>query len=417
MDSDLELFSKDELSKYLASMESQVDFEVDTIHEQQLLSLEESELTQQIISKVEVKPIEIYEDRKEQECESVEFQRKSLKKPFGHTGDYLVPCSGLRITISIPYIGFYELWHMKPNKYQMNRKPYGFIRVKASEDRIGEINLYIECSSDKEPDWVKKEVESKIEDLKFYINAQEQQIQQWNSELSQKISRRLSERKSQIEKRNNVAAVLGIPLKKKEGVPDFKPIKITKKVIKPLPEVKDSEPEYGIPNDDYEHILNVIRHENMAYETTPGTFRTLGEEDIRNIILAHLNVYFEGEAKGEAFRKNGKTDILIEHENRAAFVAECKLWGGEQVVLKTIDQLLGYVTWRDSKTSIILFNKNVAGFSGIQDKIDDIFTKHDNYISKSSGVNAGEWRYVFKSKDDEDRHLTIHVFMFNLYVS
>ena len=42
-----------------------------------------------------------------------------------------------------------------------------------------------------------------------------------------------------------------------------------------------------------------------------------------------LNIaIFDGRAVGEAFRHKGKTDICVEHENRAAFVAECKMWTG-----------------------------------------------------------------------------------------
>ena len=36
----------------------------------------------------------------------------------------------------------------------------------------------------------------------------------------------------------------------------------------------------------------------------------------------------------DRFRKKGKTDIRIEFENRAAFVAECKLWKGEKKILE-----------------------------------------------------------------------------------
>ena len=52
------------------------------------------------------------------------------------------------------------------------------------------------------------------------------------------------------------------------------------------------------------------------------------------------------------------TDICIEQENRAAFVAECKIWKGPAKLRKAIRQLDGYLTWRDSKASLIVFSKN-----------------------------------------------------------
>ena len=54
-----------------------------------------------------------------------------------------------------------------------------------------------------------------------------------------------------------------------------------------------------------------------------------------------------GDASGERFRRKGKTDICVEVANRAAFVGECKTWGGPKVANDAIDQLLGYLTWRD----------------------------------------------------------------------
>lgn len=62
--------------------------------------------------------------------------------------------------------------------------------------------------------------------------------------------------------------------------------------------------------------------------------------------LAHLNGHFGGNAAGERFRRKGKTDICIEFEHRAAFVAECKLWKGPKAFGEAIDQLLGYLMSR-----------------------------------------------------------------------
>lgn len=169
--------------------------------------------------------------------------------------------------------------------------------------------------------------------------------------------------------------------------------------------------------DHYEYILKVIRHEGATFESTPKTFAIHDEEDLRNIILAHLNGHYQGDATGETFRRYGKTDIKIEFENRAAFVGECKVWRGEKEISEAIDQMTGYLTWRDCKTAIVIFNKNIASFSKIQEKLPAVFQAHKNYLRTAPNQSVGEWRYIFKSKDDEDRHIIIHVFLFNLYVS
>ena len=68
-----------------------------------------------------------------------------------------------------------------------------------------------------------------------------------------------------------------------------------------------------------------------------------------------MNATYKGDATGETFRKNGKTDICIERENRSAFVAECKMWTGQKEVKNAIEQLDSYLTWRDCKTALIYF--------------------------------------------------------------
>ncbi len=133
--------------------------------------------------------------------------------------------------------------------------------------------------------------------------------------------------------------------------------------------------------------------------------------------MSHLNGHYHGLANGEVFRKKGKTDICIEFENRAAFVAECKLWKGDQILLVAVNQLLGYLTWRDSKTSLIVFDKDVAGFTKIQEKIPEVLKQHPNFVRDEKGKNSGEWQMTFRSSEDPDRMVIVHVFLFNLYVT
>jgi hypothetical protein len=45
--------------------------------------------------------------------------------------------------------------------------------------------------------------------------------------------------------------------------------------------------------------------------------------------------------------------------DRNVFIAECKFWKGPKAFGEAIDQLLGFTTWRDSKTAILVFNKGV----------------------------------------------------------
>jgi hypothetical protein len=161
----------------------------------------------------------------------------------------------------------------------------------------------------------------------------------------------------------------------------------------------------------------VIRHAGRTFETAPATFAKHDEEELRDFILAFLNSHYEGDATGETFRVKGKTDIRIESDNRAAFVGECKVWRGQKQISEALDQLLNYLTWRDCKAALVVFNKDVAGFADIQKKVSETLAEHTNHIRSIDTNPYGEWRFCCRSKDDSDRPITTHVFLFNLYVA
>jgi hypothetical protein len=46
-------------------------------------------------------------------------------------------------------------------------------------------------------------------------------------------------------------------------------------------------------------------------EQSPHAFVKMGEEDLRTHFLVQLNGVYEGQATGETFNFEGKTDILI----------------------------------------------------------------------------------------------------------
>ena len=153
-----------------------------------------------------------------------------------------------------------------------------------------------------------------------------------------------------------------------------------------------------------------------TFETTPTTFAIHDEEELRDILLAHLNGHFMGGATGETFRKKGKTDIRIEAQDRSAFIGECKVWEGTKKLEDAINQLLGYLTWRDCKCALIIFNKHNAKFSELVEKVPNIL-RSDSRIYKDLGEKGqGEWRLILTSQEDEARRIILHVFLFDLYV-
>src|SRR6185369_6770399 len=109
-----------------------------------------------------------------------------------------------------------------------------------------------------------------------------------------------------------------------------------------------------LDNETYQDILGIIHTLGVAMERHPSTFADRHEQDLRDVFLATLSTHYPS-STGETFNNRGRTDILVRHEGSNAFVAECKFWSGLKVFHSTIDQLLGYLTWRDSKAAVISF--------------------------------------------------------------
>jgi hypothetical protein len=148
-------------------------------------------------------------------------------------------------------------------------------------------------------------------------------------------------------------------------------------------------------------------------ERSPDSFSHLGEEDLRQHLLVPLNGHYKGEGTAEAFNNIGKTDIPIRVKDKNIFVAECKIWGGQKLLNEAIDQLLGYLTWPDTKTALIIFSKN-KDFTAVLSTLWNTVQAHPNFKRGPEVQGETRRRYVFRSKTDEDRELIMTVIAFNI---
>jgi len=406
------LFYEGELYAVLDNLLGKVKEKVDSIPAAQFIATQDDEVVEYVVSEMEVLPLELQEEDREMERRETKVDVTGDPRYFPMPGDRVI-VDGVEIVISIPYTGHSALWKLKPNRHPL-RFPHGTIRK--IDDTSGFLLLRVTRPTNTAAEEILKSVNDEIDILKDFLKYQRELIDQNNRLLPLKAKQYVEVRRANLSNLDKISKTLNIPLKHRAGVPEVIPMAVKRRLIKPLPPAPSSPPEPGIRNEDYEHILSVIRHEGRTFEATPQTFAVHNEEELRDIILAHLNGHYEGDATGEAFRKKGKTDIRIEMDNRAAFVGECKVWRGDAELLEASDQLLGYLTWRDCKVSLIIFNKAVAGFAKIQEKVPDILKQHQHFVRELKSEHAGEWRFIFRSAEDPNRHITVHVFLFDLCV-
>jgi hypothetical protein len=109
----------------------------------------------------------------------------------------------------------------------------------------------------------------------------------------------------------------------------------------------------------------------------------------------------------------GRTDILIRYKNSNVFIAECKFWRGEKAFLETIDQLFRYVTWRDTKLAILIFNRD-GNLKTILEKIPQLVKSHPFYKRTIKIDGETKFRYVLHVPNDPNREVILTIMVFDI---
>ncbi|MCC8198249.1 MAG: hypothetical protein LIP06_06650 [Tannerellaceae bacterium] len=169
-------------------------------------------------------------------------------------------------------------------------------------------------------------------------------------------------------------------------------------------------------NDLYNKIIDHIFYIGQGLEKSRSNYEKFDEEGYRDYLLPSLNSFLSQHiSTGETFNKTGKTDILIQDINGLnVFIAECKIWKGEEEIHKAIDQLFNrYVRWRDEKVALIIFNKNVKGFTEVINKTKNKLSQHplcEKFVEEKYPTS---FSFIFKHADDNNRFIKLELMLFN----
>lgn len=406
-----QLFGQYVLGDILNDLQARIESAVRAIPKDKFLAATDQQLIAHVCHDIKIEPVQLNESSAtmiQKETQTGGFGGRELIHPTG--GGEPFYGYGTRVEIKIPFTGNGAVFRCKPDQC-ISDPPCGEI----FEDHL---RIAIVLADDADTSAFKTQHDRIMNEIKKCLAYADLQVTSHNTDCEALVKKYASERRTKLHNHANIPSVLNIPLAVNKNAPPIAPRTIEMQV---RPELKSAStagapPEPGISDDDYELILKVIGHQGRAFEKTPSTFSNLGEENIRDLILAQLNVYFVGAVTGETFRNKGKTDICIQQDDRAAFVGECKIWSGSKSFSKALKQLLGYMTWRDSKAALIIFNKRNKGITEIEKKISAALREHSLVIREIQKEEKGEWRIEASGVDDKNRRVTVHVFLFNLYL-
>jgi hypothetical protein len=168
----------------------------------------------------------------------------------------------------------------------------------------------------------------------------------------------------------------------------------------------------------YKDIISFMSTLGKNLETSTGLNKKMSEEEYRDYFIPALNaISQQHSAKGEVYNKKGKTDILVfDNEGNNVFLAECKLWKGASLLHAAVDQLLGnYVNWRDNKTALVVFNRDVQKFSDVITTARDTVRNHPNCVRETGRLSDTSYSFLFQHPDDPGQTLQLELVLFNCY--
>lgn len=263
---------------------------------------------------------------------------------------------------------------------------------------------------------VKGELDRLLGSVREYLGWATRDLTPFNASLKDVARRHIETRRLKLLKDQGLVASLGFPLRERPNAPTtyIAPEVRRKAIPKPPPaSTKAYVPEPTLEMVEYENILSIIQKSATMLERSPQAFRGMNEENLRDQFLVPLNSHYEGQATGETFNFSGKSDILIRDGDRSVFVAECKIWRGPKLLSNAIDQLLGYATWRDTKTAILVFNRNKE-LSEVLNQIPDVLKSHPNFKKEIQYPSRTGFRCVLAHKDDPNREIILTVLVFEV---
>jgi hypothetical protein len=264
---------------------------------------------------------------------------------------------------------------------------------------------------------IKAGFERTRDSIQKYLNWHREMWAGLEEDVARRVRVRIEERRGRLLKQKELASglsSLGIKLKEKDSdSKTFVPPTVKQKIQPRLPPMRPAvKPEPTLDQGQYETILSLISGAGRSIEQSSSRTRALDEEALRDMLLVPLNAHF-GNATGEAFNCNGKTDILIRHEGANLFAAECKIWGGDKHLQDAIDQLLSYLHWRDTKAALVVFNRN-KDFSSVLEKLKSLPAKHVAYVSGPKNLDESSFQFILALPQDAERKVTVSVLAFDL---
>ncbi|WP_295664381.1 hypothetical protein [uncultured Mucilaginibacter sp.] len=330
-------------------------------------------------------------------------------------GDLPYEYESIHVTIPIVHNAHLSaLLNMRPSTFSLG----GSTKAVNWKRNTAEFTIDIKgYAFNRDDTWVINEVQRLKQYVYNHIHIIETEVTTENAMLLQKIKALIEGRKTKLtadkEKYNSLFKQIGIPIKKKDD-DVVKRIQLDTQPLVQKVKPNPTQPEnYSIKREDVLAIIHILDNQGSQFEKTPASFENSGENDFRNILLVGLNTVFQGKATGETFNAKGKSDIYLNIAKGNILVCECKIWGGQKLYGETIDQLLGYLTWRENYGIMITFVKNKS-LTNVLTEADTAINAHPSYRKGFQKISASHFLSHHVLPSDEFKFVELHHLFYNI---
>ena len=400
------IFAEKDLREYLEQQKTAVVRSIESEKDDYLLNVNERDYISFKVSEGYVEPLQIHEDQI-----SASSSEQMIPAEYFPSGFWVTKGQSYKkdvIRFHVPFSGNHQLLHCTPSSRLMWTMG---VEISGNEFCFEIINFSDDVES------IKRDKDSNIRSIIQQLQSVVTEVERYNTSLEPHIKQAFDSRKQRILAKSGILASLGVPLKKADVIPStfsVPPPQTRKKITVTRPAVKEAgfKPEPSLDNSAYQDILKLIHDVGKEFERLPSLYAGKEEEHLRDHFLMMLEPNFQGSATGETFNKTGKTDILLRHEGSNVFIAECKFWRGQKSFLDTISQLLGYLTWRDSKAAVIIFVPN-KDFSSVLDTAKATIDQHPNFLDFKGIKDETWWSYTFHLNEDRNRLVNLAVMFYH----
>lgn len=393
----------------LNSNKQKIAAKVDSFKNEEIMANDLEILAANLYEEFRIEPVKIMDEEFSKRHIGQAKIRKRID-PFlqDFYGKEYTEVDGIAMIFYFPFVGEEDLFKCYASTYSLSGYPdisisRGFISLRY------EYSLN-EMQSENAKDSALKKLERDIKDIRDGISYANKDVESYNMSLKKQALQLLEEKKRKVESFFSVANMFEVPVKKSTYAETHVPLQ--RKIV-PIAHEYKKEDIYSISDANYADILATIKHMGSTYERTPKSYAAMKEEDLRNTLLAALNGTYLGGAVGEAFRNNGKTDICIEEKNRAAFVAECKIWTGQKAIADALKQLDSYLTWRDCKTALIYFVRK-KDFLAILQTAEEALRAIPE-MRQVQVLDKNEFKCCMVSTQNPGQQIQVRVMLFNMY--